>query len=176
MNGFSTAFSNKNRTMDRQQVCCSTYGNQPGHPDGTVSEDLIAYWEPGQRRLGTLILRGRSRKAIPTSSVYGMINLHPAIKISRHCTPYGAKIAVQIHYAGRQTSSDILVEGPVAPSAVLCFVTGNTSQRTTGRGLSIDRSSAMPQPGPGSGFDGGGDSQPMVVWWPVLCPSTPTKG
>ena len=31
---------------------------------------------------------------------------------------YGAKIAVQLHHAGRQTSKDIIGQQPVAPSAV----------------------------------------------------------
>lgn len=113
-------------------------GTNLANPDGTVSEDLIAYWEARAKGgWGLLIVEIAGvdplGKAIPHQLGLWDDKFIPGYKkLVDTVHRYGAKIAVQIHHAGRQTSSDILGgEEPVAPSAVPCFVSQETPRELT---------------------------------------------
>ncbi len=105
-------------------------GTNLANPDGTVSEELIAYWEARAKGgWGLLIVEIAGvdplAKAIPNQLGLWDDKFIPGFKkLVDAVHRYGVKIAVQIHHAGRQTSSAILGgEQPVAPSAVPCFIT-----------------------------------------------------
>ena len=113
-------------------------GTNLANPDGTVSEELIAYWEARAKGgWGLLIVEITAvdpiGKAIPHQLGLWDDKFIPGYKkLVDTVHRYGAKIAVQIHHAGRQTSSDILGgEKPVAPSPVPCFVTQETPRELT---------------------------------------------
>lgn len=101
-------------------------GTNLANPDGTVSDRLIGYWRKrakgGWGLLTTEIVAVEPRgKAIPNQPalwedgfIPGFSNLFAAVHEE------GAKIAVQLHHAGRQTSKDVMGEQPVGPSAVRC--------------------------------------------------------
>ncbi|HHY39803.1 MAG TPA: FAD-dependent oxidoreductase [Syntrophaceticus sp.] len=113
-------------------------GTNLANPDGTVSEELIAYWEARAKGgWGLLIVEIAAvdplGKAIPYQLGIWDDKFIPGYKkLVDTVHRYGAKIAVQIHHAGRQTSSAILGgEKPVAPSPVPCFVTQETPRELT---------------------------------------------
>lgn len=101
-------------------------GTNLANPDGTISEDLIAYWETRAKGgWGLLTVEVTAvdslGKAIPNQPglwddqfIEGFSNLAKAVK------KHDAKIAVQLHHAGRQTTSTTIGDQPVAPSPLKC--------------------------------------------------------
>ncbi|MGI6406101.1 MAG: FAD-dependent oxidoreductase [Syntrophaceticus sp.] len=113
-------------------------GTNFANPDGTVSDEMIAYWEARAKGgWGLLIVEIAGvdplGKAIPHQLGLWDDKFIPGYKkLVDAVHRYGAKIAVQIHHAGRQTSSDTLGgEQPVAPSPVPCFVSREIPRELT---------------------------------------------
>ncbi|MDD2499038.1 MAG: FAD-dependent oxidoreductase, partial [Desulfitobacteriaceae bacterium] len=112
-------------------------GTNLANPDGTVSQEFIDYWEARAKGgWGLLIVEVTAidplGRAIPyqpglwdDSFIPGFKNLVDAVH------RYGAKIAVQLHHAGRQTSRSIMGSQPVAPSAVACPVSKDMPRELT---------------------------------------------
>lgn len=103
-------------------------GTNLANPDGTINQEFIDYW----------ITRAKGGWGLLTIEVTAIDPLGKAIphepglwddkfipdfkKLVDKVHQYGAKIAVQLHHAGRQTSSDIIGKQPVAPSPIPCLV------------------------------------------------------
>lgn len=94
--------------------------------DGFVTQQLIDYYMARARGgFGLIILEvtaidpgGRS---IPNEiGVWKDEHIKGLKKLTGAVHQYGAKIALQLHHAGRQTSEEITSAWPVAPSAVSC--------------------------------------------------------
>jgi 2,4-dienoyl-CoA reductase-like NADH-dependent reductase (Old Yellow Enzyme family)/thioredoxin reductase len=96
------------------------------NPDGTVSDRLIDYWVARARGgFGLLVTElscvDPSGKAAPGQlGVWDDAFIPGLRKLPEAVHPYGAKIALQIHHAGRETSRSVTGSQPVAPSAVPC--------------------------------------------------------
>lgn len=103
-------------------------GTNFANPDGTVSQEFIDYWEARAKGgFGLLIVEVTAvdplGKAIPYQPGLWEDKFIPGFKkLSDTVHRHGAKIAVQLHHAGRQTSRDIIGAQPVAPSPVPCPV------------------------------------------------------
>ena len=103
-------------------------GTNYANPDGSVSQQLVEYYAARAKGgFGLIIVEVAAvdplGKAIPFQ--VGLWN-DEFIPGWRHLVDevhkYGAKIAVQLHHAGRQTSSAVIGQQPVAPSPVACPV------------------------------------------------------
>ncbi len=96
------------------------------HPDGTVSQRLIDYWEARAKGgFGLLITElacvDPSGKATPGQlGIWNDAFIPGLQKLVDTVHPYGAKIALQIHHAGRETSPAVTGTQPVAPSPLPC--------------------------------------------------------
>jgi len=103
-------------------------GTNLANPDGTVSQDLIDYWEARAKGgFGLLIVEVTAidplGKAIMNQPCLYDDSFIPGFKkLADTVHRYGAKLAVQLHHAGRQTTSPIIGQQPVAPSAIPCPV------------------------------------------------------
>jgi len=103
-------------------------GTNLANPDGTVSEEFIDYWEARARGgWGLLIVEITAidplGKAIPYQPCLWDDKFIPGFKkLVDTVHRYGAKIAVQLHHAGRQTTPQIIGQQPVAPSPVPCLI------------------------------------------------------
>ncbi|NLL46768.1 MAG: FAD-dependent oxidoreductase [Clostridiales bacterium] len=103
-------------------------GTNLGNPDGTISQEMIDYWEARAKGGWGLIIVEVTAvdplgKAIPFQPCLFDDSFIPSFKkLADTVHRYGTKIAVQLHHAGRQTSSQIMGEQPVAPSPVPCLV------------------------------------------------------
>jgi 2,4-dienoyl-CoA reductase-like NADH-dependent reductase (Old Yellow Enzyme family)/thioredoxin reductase len=103
-------------------------GSNYANPDGSVSQQLIDYHiARAKGGFGLIIVEVTAiepaGKAIPFEPGLWSDEFIPGWKrLVDEVHKYGAKIAVQLHHAGRQTSKDIIGEQPVAPSAVACPV------------------------------------------------------
>lgn len=103
-------------------------GTNLANPDGTVGQQFIDYWVARAKGgWGLLIVEITAidplGKAIPYQPGLWDDSFIPGFKkLVDTVHRYGAKIAVQLHHAGRQTSSQITGKQPVAPSPVPCLV------------------------------------------------------
>ena len=103
-------------------------GTNLANADGTVSEEAIDYWKArAEGGWGLLIVEVTAidplGKAIPYQPGLWDDSFIPGFKkLVDAVHRYGAKIAVQLHHAGRQTSSQIIGKQPVAPSPIPCLV------------------------------------------------------
>lgn len=103
-------------------------GTNYANPDWTVSQQLIDYWVARARGgYGLLIVEVTAidplGKAIPLQPGIWDDRFIPGWqKLVTELHRYGAKVAVQLHHAGRQTLSAITGGQPVAPSPVPCPV------------------------------------------------------
>jgi 2,4-dienoyl-CoA reductase-like NADH-dependent reductase (Old Yellow Enzyme family)/thioredoxin reductase len=103
-------------------------GTNFGGPNGEVTDQIIDYYTARSKGgFGLIIVEVTAvdvlGKAIPNELGLWNDDLIPGWKklvtsVHRH----GAKIAVQLHHAGRQTCSAIIGDQPVAPSPVPCPV------------------------------------------------------
>jgi len=99
-------------------------GTNYASADGTVSQQLIDYWIARARGgYGLLIVEVTAidplGKAIPSQLGIWDDKFIPGFrKLTDEVHRYGAKIAVQLHHAGRQTTTAITGGQPVAPSPV----------------------------------------------------------
>ena len=119
-------------------------GTNFGGPDGEVTDQAIAYYTARAKGGFGLIIVEVSAvdplgKAIPFELGLWRDELIPGWRrlveaVHRH----GARIAVQLHHAGRQTNRAIIGAQPVAPSAVPCPV-----MREMPRALTTDETWAM---------------------------------
>lgn len=114
-------------------------GTNLANPDGSVSQEFIDYWEARAKGgWGLLIVEVTAvdplGKAIPFQPGIWDDSFIPGLKkLTDIVHSFGVKIAVQLHHAGRQTSSQIIGEQPVAPSPIPCIVS-----KEMPRELSID--------------------------------------
>lgn len=103
-------------------------GTNLANPDGTVSQELIDYWEARAKGGWGLIIVEVTAvdpvgKAIPRQPGLWDDKFIPGFKkLIDTVHHYGTKIAVQLHHAGRQTSSQFTGHQPVAPSPIPCLV------------------------------------------------------
>lgn len=103
-------------------------GTNLANPDGTINQDFIDYWEARAKGgWGLLTVEVTAidplGKAIPYQPGLWDDCFIPGFKkLVDTVHRYGAKIAVQLHHAGRQTVSGITGGQPVAPSPVPCLV------------------------------------------------------
>lgn len=112
-------------------------GTNLANPDGTVSQEFIDYWEARAKGgFGLLIVEVTAidplGKAIPYQPGIWDDSFIPGFKkLTDAVHKYGAKIAVQLHHAGRQTTSPIIGAQPVAPSPVPCVVSREMPRELT---------------------------------------------
>lgn len=135
----------KIKTMEiKNRFVIPPMGTNYANEDGTVSQSLIDYWTVRARGgWGLLIVEITAvepqGKAIPYQLGLWDDSFIEGFKKLTDCAHrYGARIAVQLHHAGRQTSSEISGSQPVAPSAIKCPVCGETP-----RELSVDEIYAL---------------------------------
>jgi 2,4-dienoyl-CoA reductase-like NADH-dependent reductase (Old Yellow Enzyme family) len=99
-----------------------------GNRDGSVSQQLIDYYAARAKGGFGLIIVEVSAidplgKAVPNQIGIWSDDFIPRFKnLVDEVHKYGAKIAVQLHHAGRQTAKGVIDGQPVAPSAVPCPV------------------------------------------------------
>lgn len=103
-------------------------GTNFANPDGSVSQQLIDYYVTRAKGgYGLIIVEvtavAPGGKAIPFEAGIWSDEQIPGWKnLVDEVHKYGAKIAVQLHHAGRQTTTEVTGEQPVAPSPVPCPV------------------------------------------------------
>lgn len=103
-------------------------GTNHANGDGTVSERNIAYWQTRAKGGWGLIIVEVTAidplgKAIPYQlGIWEDKFIDGLRRATEAVHQYGAKIAVQLHHAGRQTYRSVIGARPVAPSAVSCPV------------------------------------------------------
>lgn len=101
-------------------------GTNLGSQDGTASEALINYWaERAKGGWGLLIIEVTAVDPLGRNFPNGLglwddTFISPFRKLTDAVHAYGAKVAVQLHHGGRQTSSEIVGGKIVAPSPVPC--------------------------------------------------------
>lgn len=114
-------------------------GTNFGAPDGTVTDQVVAYYAARAKGgFGLIIVEVTAvdplGRAIPNELGIWNDAMIPGLRrLTEAAHRHGARIAVQLHHAGRQTSRAITGEAPVAPSAVPCPV-----MREMPRALSTD--------------------------------------
>lgn len=103
-------------------------GTNFANPDGSVSKQLVDYWVARAKGgYGLLIVEVTAvdplGKAIPWQPGIWDDEFIPGWRqLTDEVHKYGAKIAVQLHHAGRQTTHEVIGAQPVAPSAIPCPV------------------------------------------------------
>ena len=103
-------------------------GTNHANSDGTVSERNIAYWQTRAKGGWGLIIVEVTAidplgKAIPHQlGIWEDKFIDGLRRATAAVHQYGAKIAVQLHHAGRQTYRSVIGAQPVAPSPVSCPV------------------------------------------------------
>ena len=101
-----------------------------GNPDGTVSEKLIRYYERrGEGEVGLIIVEATAIHPYGIGFKGGLgiwdDKFIPGLKeLVKRIKKNGAKSAIQIFHAGRQTRSKITGTQPVAPSSIPWFPMG----------------------------------------------------
>ncbi|AEG59760.1 NAD(P)/FAD-dependent oxidoreductase [Desulforamulus ruminis] len=116
-------------TMEvKNRLVVPAMGSGLGNPDGTVSQRLIDYWVARAKGgFGLLITEfvfvDPPGKAVPDQLGIWKDDFIPGFKkLAEEVHKHGAKIALQIHHAGRQTSQQLTGVQPVAPSPLPCPV------------------------------------------------------
>lgn len=103
-------------------------GTNFGNSDSSVSQQLIDYYTARAKGgFGLIVVEVTAidplGKAIPNEIGLWSDDFIPGFKkLVDEVHKYGAKIAVQLHHAGRQTARGVIDGQPVAPSAVPCPV------------------------------------------------------
>jgi len=103
-------------------------GTNFANPDGSVSQQLIDYLvSRAKGGYGLIIVEVTAidplGKAIPLQPGIWDDKFIPGWKkLVDEVHKYGAKIAVQLHHAGRQTTREVIGAQPVAPSPIPCPV------------------------------------------------------
>jgi len=103
-------------------------GTNLANSDGSIGKDFIDYWEARAKGgFGLLIVEVTAidplGKAIPKQPcLYDDSFISGFKKLADTVHRYGAKLAIQLHHAGRQTTSPVIGAQPVAPSAIPCPV------------------------------------------------------
>jgi 2,4-dienoyl-CoA reductase-like NADH-dependent reductase (Old Yellow Enzyme family)/thioredoxin reductase len=116
-------------TMEvRNRFVVPPMGTNFANPDGSVSQQLIDYWAARAKGgYGLLIVEVTAvdplGKAIPWQpGIWDDEFITGWRKLTDEVHKYGAKVAVQLHHAGRQTTHEVIGAQPVAPSAIPCPV------------------------------------------------------
>jgi len=98
-------------------------------PDGSPTDGHVAYWEERAKGgYGLLIVEATAVDPLGKGSPWDEPGIWddrfiPAWeKVTEAAHKYGAKIALQLHHAGRQTTHDKIGGQPVAPSPIPCPV------------------------------------------------------
>ncbi|MFA7416507.1 MAG: FAD-dependent oxidoreductase [Rhizobium sp.] len=101
-------------------------GTNYSNPDGSVSQQLIDYYvERAKGGFGLIIVEVAAvdplAKAAPYQSALWSDDFIPGwSSLVEQVHEHGAKIALQLHHAGRQTLKQIIGAQPVAPSPLPC--------------------------------------------------------
>lgn len=116
-------------TMEvRNRFVVPPMGTNFANPDGSVSKQLINYLAARSKGgYGLIIVEVTAvdplGKAIPWQPGIWDDKFVPGWKeLVDEVHKYGAKIAVQLHHAGRQTTHEVIGSQPVAPSPIPCPV------------------------------------------------------
>ena len=111
-------------TMKNRMVM-SPMETKLGNPDGTVSDETVAYYERRARGgVGLIIVEATyvhplGRGFAAQLGIDSDWHIEGLARIPEAVHPYGAKVAIQLIHHGRQTDSGVLSgEQPVAPSAI----------------------------------------------------------
>jgi len=112
----------------RNRFVVPPMGTNFGNPDGSISQQLIDYYATRAKGgFGLIIVEVAAidplGRAIPNQVGIWNDDFIPGLKkLVDEVHAYGAKVAVQLHHAGRQTARGVIDGQPVAPSAVPCPV------------------------------------------------------
>ncbi|MDD2335743.1 MAG: FAD-dependent oxidoreductase [Geobacteraceae bacterium] len=112
----------------RNRFVVPPMGTNFGNPDGSVSRQLIDYYAARAKGgFGLIIVEVAAidplGRAIPNQLGIWSDDFIPGLKkLVDEVHKLGAKVAIQLHHAGRQTARGVIDGQPVAPSAVPCPV------------------------------------------------------
>ncbi|KUG04635.1 2,4-dienoyl-coa reductase [hydrocarbon metagenome] len=100
-----------------------------GHLDGRVSQSTIDYYETRARGgAGLIIVEAACIDSPAGQEGIGQLNIDNSgyveglAQLSKSIKKHGARAFIQLFHAGRQTSSNVTGQQPVAPSAVPCRI------------------------------------------------------
>jgi len=116
-------------TMEvRNRFVVPPMGTNFANPDGSVSQQLIDYWVARAKGgYGLLMVEVTAIDPLGSAITWQLgiwdDKFIPGWKqLVDEVHKYGAKIAVQLHHAGRQTTRGVIGAQPVAPSPIPCPV------------------------------------------------------
>jgi len=128
----------KIRTMElANRAVLPPMGTNLGNPDGTVSEANLAYWQRMARGGAGLIITEISAVHPDGSSINSELGAYndrfiPGLKkLADVAHAAGAKIALQLHHAGRESFSLLKAGKAIAPSPIRSLVFGLTPREMT---------------------------------------------
>lgn len=121
----------------KNRLVVPAMGTNLCHSDNTISEQLIDYWS-ARARGGWGLLTVEVTAIDPLGLA---LNQVPALyddkfkegfqKLADEVHKHGAKLCVQLHHAGRQVSSEVIGDRPVAPSPIKCPFVQETPKELT---------------------------------------------
>lgn len=114
----------------RNRIIMAPMGTLLANKDGTVSDRMCRYYEERARGgVGLIIVEitavsPEGRVDSREVSIYDDKFMPGLKRLVGCCHSHGAKIAVQLHHAGRQTIPEVAGGQPVAPSPIPCRILG----------------------------------------------------
>lgn len=109
----------------RNRMIVSAMVTGYANPDGTASEKYIAYHEMKAKGGWGLIItedyivNPTAGASAPLPALYADNQIESHKKLTERVHAAGGKIAAQLYHAGRETTSNVTGEQPVAPSAII---------------------------------------------------------
>lgn len=109
----------------RNRMIVSAMVTGYANPDGSASEKYIAYHEAKARGGWGLIItedyiiNPKAGASAPLPALYDDSQIESHRELTERVHAAGGAIAAQLYHAGRETSSAVTGEQPVAPSAII---------------------------------------------------------